>query len=185
MSVATSMTAEQMWELPDIPGKRFELHDGELIEVPLAGVLHGLIVGIVYRLLAAAADEVGGYAFAGGVGYVLARDPDVVRVPDASYVAASSMPAGGIPAGFWPIPPDLAAEVVSPGDRVREVHTKVRAYLDAGTRLVWVLWPETRSVTVSDAGGASREFGPDDVLDGGTLLPSLRVTVRELFPVSG
>jgi len=185
MSVATAMTAEQLLELPEVPGKRFELIDGELIDVPFAGVLHAVIVGIVHRLLAAAADKHGGYAFGDGVGYVLARRPDMVRGPDASYVTADRVRQVGFPAGFWPGAPDIAVEVVSPHDRAVEIHAKTRDYLAAGTRLVWVLWPETRSVTVwdaADASGASRELGPDDMVDGGEVLPSLRVRVADLFP---
>lgn len=182
MSIATAMTAEQMWELPDVPGKRFELIDGELIEVPGAGAFHGLIVGIVYSVLATAARQAGGLAFPDGVSYILSRRPDVVRIPDASFVARSNVPQDGVPVGFWPIGPDLAVEIVSPHDRAADIQAKTRDYLDAGTQRVWVLWPGTRSVTISDATGASRQLGPDDALDGGDLLPGLRVRVADLFP---
>ena len=182
MSIATTMTAEQLWELPDVPGTRFELHHGELVEMPGAGAFHGLIVGIVFSVLAAAARQSGGYAFPDGVSYILSRRPDVVRIPDVSYVARSNVPQDGVPLGFWPIAPDLAVEIVSPHDRAAEIHAKTRDYLRGGSQLVWVLWPETRSVTVSDASSVSRELGPDDFLDGGSLLPSLRVRVADLFP---
>lgn len=185
MSVATAMTAEQFLELPGDPGKRFELHDGKMVEVPFAGMLHGAIVGIVYRLLTAVAIEHGGYVFADGVGYVLSRDPETVRGPDVSYITADRFLQIGLPVGFWPGPPDLAVEVVSPSDRANEIHAKTRDSLDAGTQLVWVLWPETRSVTVTHATGASRELGPDASLDGGTLLPGLRVLGADLFPPVG
>ncbi len=136
MSVATAMTAEQLWEFPDVPGKRFELHHGELVEVPVASVLHGLVVGIVYRFLAAVADRTGEYAFPDAVGYMLSRNPDVVRVPDASYISPERVIAVGNPPTLWPGPPDLAVEVVSPHDWVGEVESKVRANLDAGAKLV-------------------------------------------------
>lgn len=181
MSVATAITAEQLLELPEVPGKRFELYRGELVEVPFAGVLHSAIVGIVCKLLAAAAEH-GGYVFGDGLGYILARRPDVVRGPDVSYVTADRLLQVGLPAGFWPGAPDLAVEIVSPNDRATEIRAKTRDYLDAGTQLVWVLWPDTRSVTVSDASGAIIELGPDAALDGGALLPGLRVTVAALFP---
>ena len=183
MSVATAMTAEQLWELPDVPGKRFELHHGELVEMPGAGAFHGLIVGIVYSVLAAVARQSGGYAFPDGVSYILSRRPDNVRIPDVSFVASSNVPQDGVPVGFWPIAPDLAVEIVSPHDRAAEIYAKTRDYLNAGTQIVWVLWPETRSVTVTDATGASRELGPVDTLDGGSLLPNLQVRVADLFPV--
>ena len=137
MSVKQLLTAEQLWELPEAPGKRHELVKGELVEVPGAGALHGLIAGLIYRLLAGFVDEQGlGYAFGYGVGYILGRDPDLVRIPDASYVARERVPRSGIPEGFWPIAPDLAVEVVSPHDRAEDIHGKVREYLAAGTRLV-------------------------------------------------
>ena len=184
MSVKQPLTAEQLWELPEAPGKRHELVKGELVEVPGAGALHGLIVGVIYRLLAAFVDERGlGYAFGDGVGYILGRDPDLVRIPDASYVARERVPEDGIPEGFWPIAPDLAVEVVSPHDRAEDIHGKVREYLAAGTRLVWVLWPRSRAVTVHDAGGETRELDAADELDGGDVLPGFRVRVADLLAV--
>lgn len=184
MGVATLLTAEQYARLPDEPGTRFELIDGEMSEVSFAGALHSLIVGIVYRLLAEAAHEHGGYAFPDGVGYILSRRPDTVRGPDASYVAATSVPETGVPAGFWPTAPDLAVEVASPDDRPGELRAKARTYLDAGTSVVWLLWPATRSVTVALPGGMAVELGPEDELDGGELLPRLRVRVADLFPTT-
>ncbi len=116
--------------------------DGELVEVPPAGALHGLIVRVFLRLLdpfVLARDL--GEVFGDGVGYIIRRDPDVVRIPDASFVSRARIPAGGVPRGFWPFAPDLAVEIVSPGDSATELRAKVREYLDAGTRLVWVVWP--------------------------------------------
>ena len=184
MSVKQLLTAEQLWALPEAPGKRHELVKGELVEVPGAGALHGLIAGLIYRLLAAFVDERGsGYAFGDGVGYILGRHPDLVRIPDASYVAREHVPEGDIPEGFWSIAPDLAVEVVSPHDRAEDVHGKVGEYLAAGTRLVWVLWPRSRAVTVHAAGGETRELGAADELDGGDVLPGFRVGVASLFAV--
>ena len=60
---------------------------------------------------------------------------------------------------------------------------KVREYLAAGTRLVWVLWPKHRSVTVHSPSGASRDLGPEAELDGGDVLPGFRAPVAELFAV--
>lgn len=179
------LTAEQLWEQPDEAGKRFELIHGELVEVPGAGAVHGLIVGVIYRLLATFADDRGlGYAFGDGVGYILAREPDLVRVPDASFVRRERVPVEGIPDGFWPLAPDLAVEVVSPHDRAEDLQTKVREYLDAGTRLVWVVWPSTEAVTVHQPSDVPREFHSEDTLDGGTVLPGLTVRVGALFEIS-
>jgi Uma2 family endonuclease len=88
-----------------------------------------------------------------------------------------------MPEGFWPLAPDLAIEVVSPNDRADEVHSKVHEYLEAGTRLVWVLWPRRRSVTVHDADGLVRELDPEQYLDGDDTLPGFSVRVADLFAV--
>jgi Uma2 family endonuclease len=79
--------------------------------------------------------------------------------------------------------PDLAVEVVSPNDRANDVQEKVGEYLAAGTRLVWVLWPRSRSVSVHAGRGVTHELGPDEELDGGEVLPGFRVRVANLFEV--
>ena len=184
MTVKQLLTAEELWALPERPGVRVELVDGELVEVPGAGLLHGLLVELVLRLIGAhARTQDLGLVFADGTAYILRRDPDVVRIPDASFVAWARLPGGEVPEGYGPFAPDLAVEIVSPGDRAEDVQRKVREYLAAGTRLVWVLWPRDEVITAHEPGGRSRELGPDDELDGGDVLPGFRVRVTEVFAV--
>src|SRR5919199_1785111 len=91
------MTAEELWALPERPGVRYELVEGEPVEVPGAGALHNLIAALVYRLLY---DFVSGrdlgLVFTDGLAYVLGRDPDRIRIPDVSFVSRERIPAGGI-----------------------------------------------------------------------------------------
>lgn len=170
--------------MPEVPGKRFELVRGELIEVPGAGGVHSVIAKLLFRLLDAFVLGRGlGEVFPDGLGYVVRRDPDIVRVPDVSFVSPARTPPEGIPAAYWPIAPDLAVEVVSPGDRVVDVLSKVGEYLEGGSRLVWVLWPSTRRVGVHRADGSGLELGPDDELDGEDVVPGFRVRVGDLFPI--
>ncbi len=184
MSVKQLLTAEDLWEMPEVPGKRFELVNGELVEMPGTGGVHGLLVGVVYSLLRTFVRERNlGVVFGDGTSYVLRHDPALVRIPDVSFVARDRIPADGIPVGFIPFAPDLAVEIVSPFDRPGEVQAKVGEYLAAGTRLVWVLWPRSRAVTVHAAGGTTRELGEADELDGGEVLPGFRVRVADLFEV--
>ena len=181
MSATRLITAEEMYAMPDVPGKRFELVRGELVEVPTAGYPHAQLVRALQRLLDRFAVEHRlGEVFPDGLGYIIARDPDVVRVPDVSFIAGDRLPAEGLQ-GFVPFAPDLAVEIVSPGDRAEDVYGKVREYLAAGVQLVWVFWPKYRAVSVYEPGGVTRELGPDDELDGGDVLPGFRVRVAELF----
>ena len=185
MSVKQLVTAEDLRAMPEKPGVNYELVDGELVEVPGANPLHGLIMALVLRLIDAYVRERDlGLAFGDNTGYVLRRAPDQVRIPDVSFVSWAHVPEEGVPEeGFWPFAPDLAVEIVSPGDRANDVHDKVREYLAAGTALVWVLWPRPRSVTVHTPDGLMRELGPEAELDGGDVLPGIRVRVNELFEV--
>ena len=175
------ITAEQFMEMPDIPGKRFELVNGEVIEVPLAGYTHARIVMALVRSLDTFVRTHDlGEIYADGLGYVITRMPDSVRGPDVSFLMKEHVPDEDFP-GFVPFAPDLAVEIVSPHDRADEVHDKVYQYLAAGTRLVWVLWPKTCSISIFGKGGTNGEFGMEDELDGGDVLPGFRVRIDELF----
>lgn len=185
MSVKHMVTAEELWEMPEPPDKRLELVDGEVVEVSPATMRHGVIVATITRLM----DEYvrlhhSGIVAAGDVGYVLRRDPDMVRAPDVSFVVWENVPESSLPErGFWEGPPTLAVEVVSPDDRATEIHAKIHDYLMAGTPQVWVLWPPQRSVTVHEPDGSARELGPDVHLDGGDILPGFDVRVADLFEI--
>jgi Uma2 family endonuclease len=177
------ITTDELWEMPEVPGKRFELVDGALVEMPGASLLHNLIAALVYRLLAAfVRDQDLGLVFTDGAGFVL-RPPYLMRIPDVSVVSWAQVPEEGLAEGYGQFAPELAVEVVSPTDRAGEVREKVHNYLEAGTKTVWVLWPDLRAVSVHAAGGITRELGPDDELDGGDVLPGFRVPVRDLFNV--
>lgn len=176
------LTAEEYLALPDDPGRRFELVRGELVEVPFASAVDSWIIGLIYKLIDGFAQQHGlGLVFGDGTGYITARDPDIVRGPDVSLVSRSRWPGPGLPKGNWPFAPDLAVEVMSPGDRSGKLRAKAFEYLAGGSRLVWVVRLERRSVTAYLPDGTTQELGPDDDLDGGAVLPGFRVRVADLF----
>ena len=184
MSVKQLMTIEDLWELPEKPGVRYELADGELIEVPGTSFIHGLIATLVLDLLRDFVRKQRlGLVVGDGVGYILSGEPPRLRIPDVSFVSRRRIPADGIPEGFWPGAPDLAVKIVSPNDRAENVHAKVGEYLDAGSRLVWVLWPRDRAVTAYQPGGRGQELGPESELAGEDVLPGFRVRVADLFDI--
>ena len=96
-------------------------------------------------------------------------------------MAQDRLPAGELPAGFLELAPDLAVEVVSPDDSRREVRDKAQDLLRAGTRLVWVIDPTTRSATVYRSLDEARELSEGDSLDGGEIIPGFSCDIRELF----
>lgn len=178
------VTAEKLWDMPEVPGKRFELIDGEVVAVSPASMRHGLIAGAVHDAIKHHVRRQDlGLVMGDNVGYVLRHDPDQVRAPDVSFVAWDSVPEGDDLDRFGQGPPTLAVEVVSPNDRANDIRDRVQDYLEAGTQQVWVLWPQRNSISVYSPGADTRELGPDGVLDGGDVLPGFTVRVGDLFEV--
>ena len=93
----------------------------------------------------------------------------------------SAVSAAGGAAGFFTGAPDLAVEVIAPTNAWETVERKTQEYLAAGTRVVWVLDPETRTVHVHDSPVRLRILGEGDLLGGDAVLPGFQVRVRELF----
>ncbi|MBP1606381.1 MAG: hypothetical protein H6Q08_1755, partial [Acidobacteria bacterium] len=101
--------------------------------------------------------------------------------PDVAFVAQARVPRGELPLKYWNGAPDLAVEVLSPGERTREVDTKVREYLDCGATAVWVVRPRTRTVTVHHRGGPAHLFAEGDLLEDPVVMPGFRYPLKDLF----
>ena len=83
--------------------------------------------------------------------------------------------------GYWPGAPDLAVEVLSPDDIVSEVEQKVGEWLDSGSRLVWVVSPKMRTVTVYRSRTDIQMLTERDSLDGGSVVPGFVYLIGKLF----
>jgi Uma2 family endonuclease len=181
MIATTLVTAEQLLHMPS-DGYRYELVAGELHKMTPAGWKHGGIAGGLHGLMASHARQNQlGMIFSAETGFLLSRDPDTVRAPDIAFIRKDHLPAELPEDAFWPGPPDLAVEVVSPGDTFREVDEKVQAWLEAGAMMVWVVNPQWRSVSVYRAGPAIRTLTEKDELTGEDVLPGFRCRVGEIF----
>ena len=174
------MTAEELERLY-IPGTKVELIRGVPVVQELPSALHGwLALEIGHRFAAFAKPRDLGYLFGQDTGFLIASDPDTVRGADVAFVARDRLPK--VPRrGYLPLAPDLAVEVLSPGDRPGEVLEKVGEWLNAGTRLVWVLDPERRDARVHRADGSVSLLGRDDLLAGEDVLPGFSLPLAELL----
>lgn len=180
MATTRLMTAEELLDLED-DDYRYELVRGELIRMPPPGPRHGEVAGEVYwQIRTYLLSNPIGRVYT-DVGFILARDPDVVRGPDVAFVRADQLPPVENRDTYYPFAPDLAVEVVSPNDRTGATLDKVMDYLNAGTRLVWVAHPGKRIVTVYHADRTARLLGEGGDLDGGDVLPGFLVRVGDLF----
>ena len=159
------LTAEEFARLSDPPGVRTELVRGRVIEMPPARTGHGRRGARIDRALFAFASLHGLGDTSGEGGYLLGRNPDTVRAPDAAFISNGRIPAGGISDdAYIKGAPNLAVEVVSDSDREADVAEKVRDWLQAGAARVWEVRPRTRTVTVHRPGSPPRTLGDGDTL---------------------
>jgi Uma2 family endonuclease len=174
------LSVDEYADLPD-DDWRTELVAGRLVQEPQPSYEHGrLQVTIGGILRSHVREHAPDFVVVGTLGVITALGPDTVRGPDVAVIARARA-ADLHRAGFLRGAPDIAIEVISPSNRAGEIHAKVIEYLAAGARLVWVVYPETRTVAVHGASGARGLLQERDELDGGEVLPSLRVGVAELF----
>ncbi|HEY3108758.1 MAG TPA: Uma2 family endonuclease [Chloroflexota bacterium] len=179
------MSAEELWALP-ADGMRHELVRGELRTMAPTGADHGgLEVELAYRLRRALDERPIGRVVVGETGFRLSRDPDTVLGADIAFIRAERLADGRLPRGYFEGAPDLAVEIVSPGDMAAEVDEKVRDWLGAGARAVWVVYPVGPSLVLYRPDGTARRHGLEDEIDGGDAFPGFRARVADLLRAPG
>ena len=175
------VTAEQLLEMDD-DGLRRELVRGEVREEPLADFEHGRVAVRVGARISEHVEAIAaGVVVAAGTGFRTSRDPDTVRAPDAAFVSTAQLPPEDERHGFPDLAPDLVVEVVSPSDRAGDVLGKAMAWVEAGVRLVWVVYPDQHLVVVHGSDGSVEQVRAGGTLDGADVLPGLRIAVDDLF----
>lgn len=175
------MTADELLALPD-DGYRYALVKGELIQMAPTGYEHGVrTVELTTALHVHIKANKLGVVCAAETGFLLAQDPDTVRAPDIGFVNRERVEKAGVVKSFWIGPPDLAVEVVSPGDTVKEVEEKVSEWLEAGTRMVWVVSPKFHTITVYRSLTDITLLTDKDTLDGDDVVPGFQIKVADIF----
>lgn len=176
------LTADEFLTWPDTPGCRQELIRGEVVSMSLPGGEHGEVAMEIGRLIVNHARPSHlGKTYAAETGFIIERDPDTVRGADVAFVSAERLKLIVKPQKHIPFAPDLAVEVRSPNDRDDDVEDKVRAWLSAGSLLVWVVDPPTRSVAVYRLGAKPVILREDDFIDAGEVIPGFRCRVGAFF----
>jgi Uma2 family endonuclease len=186
--VAVSPTAKKVWteeELQALPEDGFvhEVVDGELVMSPKNNFEHECICG---RLFAALHNYNRQYRLGvlrgSSAGYWMAnrncRAPDISFIPRQRLLELNFSPKAR---QFFPGAPDLAIEILSPGNTRAEMDARLRDFFASGTQIAWLIYPETESAEVCRSLIRRVLIGPGGELDGEDLLPGFRYPIAQLF----
>lgn len=176
------LTAEEFFLLPNpADGSQQELIRGEVVTMPPPGGLHGVCCSKVDRKLGAFVDAgPGGILACNDTGFITERSPDSVRGPDISYWSRERLPQ--VPVGYIEVSPDMLVEVLSPSNTSKQICVKLKEYFARGVRLVWVIAPEDRTLTIYRTADEGRVLHETATVTGEDVLPGFACRVSDLLP---
>lgn len=156
-----------------------ELVRGVVVREPRPRRRHGVVQAeLAYHLKAWAKAH--GAEVTVESGYILSEEPPTLRGPDVAVVL-ERRPTEGQPGGWVRDAPDVAVEVLSPSDASSAMQLKVLEYLEAGARLVWIVDPDARTVTVHRPDGSANLLREHQTLSGEEVLAGFTVELREIL----
>ena len=178
MATETLLTIQQFDELPIKEGVLYEMNKGELVTMTEPMPRHNRVRDRIARRLGNFVEERKlGEVFL-ETGYQLT--PETVRIPDVSFVSADRVreidPDRRIQGA-----PALAIEVVSPTDLAEDLTQKVKQYLAAGAKAVWVVYPKPREVQVFRTDGAIFVRRESETLEEPEVLPGFALDLKSVF----
>lgn len=179
MATTAAFTLEQLARMPE-DGLRHELDAGELLVMTRPNSKHGIYQARIARILGnhVSSKQLGEIVTESG--FILGHNPEILRGPDVAFVPANRV--ASLPDEGWAdFAPDLVVEIVSPSDTARELDRKVHQYLAAGTRAIWLVYPETKSVHVFEPGGSARIVEHDGVVSSPNAVAGFELPVRDIF----
>lgn len=182
MTIAANkhITAEEFAAMPE--SVRGELVRGEIVEMPPPKPLHGRYANrFAFLLTKHVLPRELGEVMINDAGYVLARLPDIVRGPDVSFVRRDRVPNGQLPDSYFPGPPDLAVEVISPSDTIGDIDDKIDDYLAAGCPLVVILHPKRRTATLYRPAATPQIVREPEALDLSPIVDGFNCSLADVF----
>ena len=177
-------TADEFMALP-LDLKHYELVRGVLAEAAVTGYEHAEVEANIFRLL----DQHVwprrlGRITGGGAMFRLQQEPDTLRRPDVAFVRTDRLPARDQRRSYAQFIPELAVEILSPSNTAAEMREKVTEYLRVGVRLVWIVDPETETVTIHTPDAALVILAAGAEITGGAVLPDFRCPVAAFFDLA-
>ena len=175
------VTADEVLRMPK-DNFRYSLIRGELIRMPGTGGRHGIVTMRFGSALGNYVEEHDlGEVFAAETGFKLESNPDTVVGADIAFMSHERIPPGEFSEKYWTVAPDLAVEVVSPGNTRREMRDKVALYLAHGVRVVLVVYPKQRVAVVHRANAEQVTLGENDILELPDIVPGFSYRVGRMF----
>ncbi len=179
MTTATKLTLDEFLALPETEPPS-EYICGEVVQKSMPSFEHGLIAaGLII--------ELGNHLARSGEGVVVpevrhaSRDEQRAYLPDVGVILREHRPQRGTRARALDLPPDLAIEVLSPGDRPGRVAERLAFYLRAGVRLVWIIDPEERTLDAHRPGEPSQHYAGEGIVTGVPVLAEFELDLGKLF----
>lgn len=176
------LTAEEFFLLPDPgDGSQQELVRGEIITMTPPGGMHGVSCNKAGRRLGNfVEDNDRGTVTSNDTGFITERGPDSVRGPDIAYWSKERLPV--VPVGYIEVAPDMLVEVLSPSNTSKLIREKLLEYFAKGVRLVWVIAPEDRTLTIYRTPDEGRILHETATVTGEDVLPGFSCRVSDLLP---
>jgi len=162
-------------------GELYELVDGQLLEKRLSDFAQLVATNLNDELVVWCRRTTLGRSFVEATFRCFPHAPEMVRRPDVAYLSNQQLAGYRWGHGHFAVAPDLAVEVVSPGDEVYELDRKIGDYFRAGVRRVWVINPEQQTVRVHRGPGDLSEVVGESELADEELLPGFRCSLPVLF----
>lgn len=180
----TTAIGEKRYTLEDLErledAEAYELIDGELVERAMGYESDRVGGRLLIRLGGFALDNNLGEASQAGTGLNIFGRADMVPRPDGLYISRGRL-RPVMDRGYLETVPDIVWEVVSPNENAVRLRQKLAMYLEAGVRLVWVVWPDASEVDVYRPDGTRTVLRASDELTGEDVLPGFSMPVGELF----
>ncbi len=162
-----------------------EIIDGAIKEMAAAGGIHHIIIMNFIRPLDryVQSNDMGS-VFSDGLTYLMWSPAGRLKdsfVPDLSFVRSKNIPSNWDIEKPHPGVPDLAVEVVSPGDDAEDLQTKRKTYLEKGTEQVWIAYPRLREVHQYTREGY-HVYSGSHTIDAEALFPNIEgLTLDAIF----
>jgi len=184
MATTTLVTSEQYLAMPDEfdpSGNRIkdELIGGEIVRMPPPSRIHDLIKNKINEILIFYLHARPGVELQSLVEIGTGISKLDVFVPDVSVIRRDRLSREG---RLFQGAPDIAIEIVSPHDTAKHLKRKVDAYLQGGSKSVWVVYPDAKSVEVHSS-DSMREFKGNQTIED-PLLPGFSAPVASFFELS-